>query len=879
MLQSHEIRQKFIDYFVANGHTLVKSSSLVPIDDPTLLFTNAGMNQFKDVFLGIDKRDYTRAVTAQKVVRAGGKHNDLDTVGRTARHHTFFEMLGNFSFGDYFKRDAIAFAWNMVTKELGISPEHLWITVYQDDDEALNLWTEVAGVAPERILRLGEKDNFWSMGDTGPCGPCSEIHYDRGEHLKCSDDCGLGRCDCDRWLEIWNLVFMQYDRDANGTMHPLPRPSIDTGMGLERIASILQKAPSNYETDLFRPILAEIEKLTGLTYDKGSAGFPFRVIADHIRACTFLIADGILPSNEGRGYVLRRILRRAVRFGKKLGLNDPFFAGLVPVVVRLMGGHYTELVEKQDFVMQVISNEEERFFVTLTDGLRRVEEIIERIKGAGESWIDGQDAFMLYDTYGFPIDLTEDVAEEHGLKVDKDGFERMMAEQKARGRKSFRTEGAFELEKAVAYALDGQAPTVFTGYGAVSGSGRIAAILADGVPVDALENDPALLVLDETPFYAESGGQTADTGTIRTETGEFTVTGVQKVAGWIIHRGTVQGKISKGQLAEAALSAEKRAATAANHTATHLLHQGLRMVLGEHAQQKGSLVEAERLRFDFSHFAPVTAEELRRIEDIVNQRIWAVSPVTTTETDVDAAKRMGATALFGEKYGDKVRVVEVPDFSMELCGGTHVGNTGQIGLFKIISESSVGAGLRRIEAVTGLVALEMLRRAEDTLAQTAAVLKTNPAEVQERAETLLRQARETERELETLKAQLEKEKATDVLDQVRDIAGVKTLVAEIQASDMNSLRQNAELLRDKLGEAVVVLGARFEDRGGFVAFVTKSLLGKGLHAGDIVGQAAKVAGGGGGGRSDMAQAGVKDGSKLPEALAKASEVLEKTLAG
>lgn len=877
MLSSNEIRKRFIEYFVGQGHTLVKSSSLVPIDDPTLLFTNAGMNQFKDVFLGIDKREYTRAVTAQKVMRAGGKHNDLDTVGRTARHHTFFEMLGNFSFGDYFKEDAIKFAWQFITGELALSPENLWITVFRDDDEAALLWEEVAGVKPERILRLGEKDNFWSMGDTGPCGPCSEIHFDRGADYACSPECAVGVCDCDRWLEIWNLVFMQYDRDSSGTMTPLPRPSIDTGMGLERIASILQRADSNYETDLFVPIIQEIDKMAGVRYSAGPDGFPLRVIADHIRACSFLIADGVLPSNEGRGYVLRRILRRAVRFGKKLGLNDPFFYRLVPCVVNLMGGHYVELAEKESFIVQVIKNEEERFFVTLSEGLRKVEEIVERVKEMNESAIPGGDAFMLYDTYGFPIDLTEDVAEENGLLVDKAGFEAMMEEQKARGRKSFKSDDAFAMEKTVAGILEGQSPTVFTGYTDHSAACRITAIVVDGREAQTAGDGEVMIVLDKTPFYAESGGQVADSGEIRGANGVCRVTGVQKVAGWILHRGVVTGSLTAGEKAQAAINDEQRASVAANHTATHLLHQALRQVLGEHAHQKGSLVEAARLRFDFSHFAAVSPEELEQIESIVNQKIWELLPVQTLETGIDEAKSMGAMALFGEKYGDKVRVVHVTDFSKELCGGTHVDNTGRIGLFKITGETSVGAGLRRIEAVTGKTAIDLMKQAEKQLLRTAGLLKTAPGEVYEKTEQLSRALRERERELDQLKNKLEKEKAENVADAVLEISGVKVLIAEVEASDMNSLRQNAEMLKDKLGDAVVVLGARLDDKLGFAVFVAKPLLGRGLHAGQIIGQVAKAAGGGGGGRPDMAQAGGKDVEKLPEALATARAVLEKTL--
>lgn len=878
MLKSHEIRQMFIDYFTSRGHTAVSSSSLVPVDDPTLLFTNAGMNQFKDVFLGIEPRDYRRAVTSQRCMRAGGKHNDLDTVGRTPRHHTFFEMLGNFSFGDYFKREAISLAWGFLTDTAGLSPERLWVTVYLDDDEAFELWQEVAGVRPERIVRLGEKDNFWSMGDTGPCGPCSEIIYDRGPEYRCSDpDCALGHCDCDRWLEIWNLVFMQFDRDQTGKMTPLPRPSIDTGMGLERLTSILQGVDSNYETDLFIPIIKEIESLTGQRYDKGPKGFPFRVIADHIRACSFLVIDGILPGNEGRGYVLRRILRRAVRFGKLLGLNEPFFYRLVPVVIGVLGGAYPEIKEKQQFVEQVIRMEEERFFTTLSDGLRKVEDIVTRLREQGSQVIPGKDAFMLYDTFGFPIDLTEDVAEEYGLNVDKDGFEAMMEAQKERGRKSFKNEEAFALEKSIASLLEGENSTDFVGYQCLDWESEVLAIIQNGEGVTSVTGGDAVVVLLETPFYAESGGQVADKGIIKGAEGELVVTDVQKVAGWILHYGTVNGTLRQGQEVLAQVDAGRRKATAANHTATHLLHQALRETVGDHAQQKGSMVEPERLRFDFSHFAPLTPEEMHTIETIVNRKVWSLLPVTAQQTSLTQAKEMGATALFGEKYGDQVRMVDVEGFSRELCGGTHVKNTGEIGLFKIISEASIGAGLRRIEAITAGEAWESFRKSDEELRKAAAVMKVIPTEVSERAESLVRQLREKEKELESLRSLIEKEKATDVLDQAVEVKDIKVLTAEIQASDMNSLRQNAELLRDKLGSSVVVLGSRIDDKVGFAAFVSKDLTKRGMHAGQIIGQVAKITGGGGGGRPDMAQAGGKDPEKIGEALQVARDIIEKSL--
>lgn len=879
MLASNEIRRIFLEYFAGKGHTVVKSSSLVPFDDPTLLFTNAGMNQFKDVFLGIEKRPYSRATTAQKCVRAGGKHNDLETVGRTARHHTFFEMLGNFSFGDYFKKEAIEFAWDFLTRVLGLAKERLWVTIYLDDDEAFQLWREVAGISPDRIVRLGEKDNFWSMGDTGPCGPCSEIIYDRGEEHRCqSPVCALGACDCDRWLEIWNLVFMQFNRDEKGHMTPLPRPSIDTGMGLERLASILQNVNSNFETDLFVPIIKEVERLAGKSYDPGPQGFPFRVIADHIRACAFLIADGVVPANEGRGYVLRRILRRAVRFGKFLGIDEPFFYQLVDVVAGIMGDAYPELLERRDFVVQVIRREEERFFATLADGLRKVEEIIEKAKEQENQVIPGAEAFMLYDTYGFPLDLTEDVAEEHGLVVDREGFWAMMEQQRERGRQSFKGEGAFALEQSLARLLKGIEETIFTGYQTLEWESQVLACIVGEERVLTASDQEAVLVLDATPFYAESGGQVADTGLLLGSKGTMQVQEVKKVGGWFLHYGTIKGWMQEGDEVKAVVDSQRRYKTAANHTATHLLHQALREVLGEHAQQRGSLVEPERLRFDFSHFQALTEEELARIEEIVNEKIRSVLPVKAVVTTLQEAKQQGALALFGEKYQDSVRMVEIQNFSKELCGGTHVDNTGRIGMMVIVEEGSIGAGLRRIEALTGDAAMKYLKEQDRLVRRLAGLLKATPSELVEKTEALLRQIKETEKQLENLITRTQKEKAMRLLDSAVKLNGCSVLVAEVEAPDMNSLRNNAEMLRDKLGSSVVVLGSRLDDKVGFAAFVSKDLVARGVHAGKIVGEIAKLAGGGGGGRPDMAQAGGKNPEKLPDSLRLAREIIEKALA-
>ncbi|HNX27869.1 MAG TPA: alanine--tRNA ligase [Syntrophomonadaceae bacterium] len=877
MWTSSKIRNTFTEYFREKGHTVVASSSLVPINDPTLLFTNAGMNQFKDVFLGLDKRSYTRATTAQKCVRAGGKHNDLDTVGRTPRHHTFFEMLGNFSFGDYFKEQAVTYAWELLTEVIGLPKDRLWITIYKDDEEAFNLWLEIAELSTERIIRLGEKDNFWSMGDTGPCGPCSEIMYDRGIEFACSDNCAVGVCDCDRWLEIWNLVFMQYNRDEQGVMSLLPRPSIDTGMGLERLASVLQNKSSNYDTDLFVPIIKQVEKLTGKNYDPGEKGFPFRVITDHSRACLFLITDGVLPSNDGRGYVLRRILRRAVRFGKLLGIEEPFLYKNVDVIVDIMKDAYPEVAEKQEFVKKVIRLEEERFFVTLSEGIKKLEEIIRVNQEKGASLIKGEEAFMLYDTYGFPLDLTEDMAAENGLKVDTAGFNTMMGEQRRRARQANKTGSAFAGERILHEILTGTAESKFVGYENYNADGKVLALLKDNLLTANAADEDVMIITDYTPFYAESGGQVADSGIIRGSKGHLTVLDVQKVGNWIIHYGHLEGQITQGETVCLENDPEKRLDTARNHTATHLLHKALREVLGEHAQQKGSLVEASRLRFDFAQLSSLTDEQLEEIENRVNRAIWSLYDLNTTLTNVQNARQMGAMALFGEKYGEEVRVVKIGDYSMELCGGTHVQNTGQIGLFKILSEASIGSGLRRIEAVTGSYAYNYLRSAEINLKKAAQQLRTAPAEVNERIESLNKILKDKEKEIDHLKAKMSQAGNDDILSKAVLINEARLLFAQVEQEDANLLRQNAEMLRDKLGSAVVMLGAVIEEKAVLVCFVSKDLLEKGLHAGKLIGLAAKIAGGGGGGRPDMAQAGGKDTAKLMEALTAAQQSAEKTL--
>jgi len=881
-LQGHDVRQRFLQYFASKGHAIVGSSSLVPYNDPTLLFTNAGMVQFKDVFLGLDKRPYTRAVTAQKCVRAGGKHNDLESVGKTARHHTFFEMLGNFSFGDYFKREAIGYAWEFFTSELGLPGDRLWATIYLDDDDAFRLWQELTGIPAERIVRLGEKDNFWAMGDTGPCGPCSEIIIDRGEEFRCqAPECGIGKCDCDRWLELWNLVFMQYNRDAGGNLTPLPKPSIDTGMGLERITSVLQGKSSNFDTDLLRPIIDFMEGLSGRPYYPDERGFPFRVIADHARACTFLIADHVLPGNEGRGYVLRRILRRAVRFGKVLGIDRPFLYQVVPVVVSIMGQAYPEVAEQQDYVMRVIRTEEERFHETLNAGMRMVGELIERLKEEGRGQISGWEAFVLYDTYGFPLDLTEDIAEETGLTVDREGFQEAMEQQRRRAREARQQAGAWEgLAAAVATHTRDLEPTGFVGYESKESRAEVLGLFVEGEPAPmAREGEQVQLLLDVTPFYAESGGQVADTGWIRGETGKARVDDVQRLPdGKVLHLAVVEeGSLRQGEKVEAAIDAGRRERIARHHTATHLLHRSLRVILGEHVSQAGSLVEPERLRFDFSHFAALTREEIRAVEEMVNRKIMEDLPVKAYLDTLEQARARGVMALFDEKYGDKVRVVQAGEFSSELCGGTHVSSTGQIGLCKIVYEGSIGAGMRRIEAVTGEALLDYLREREGLLAEAAELVKAGPQELPDRVRELVNRLRERDREAERLKERLARSEVEELIQGARQVDGVSVVVGHAPVASMDALRSMADMVKARIGSGVILLGAPADDRVNLVAMVTKDLHGRGLHAGNLIREVAKVVDGGGGGRADMAQAGGKNPRKLDEALAMVPEVVRAQL--
>jgi len=867
LCRTSAIRQAFLDYFAKNGHQVVPSSPLVPANDPTLLFTNAGMVQFKDVFLGKDKRGYTRATSSQRCVRAGGKHNDLENVGYTARHHTFFEMLGNFSFGDYFKAEAIAYAWEFLTDVIKLPPERLWVTVYEEDDEAEAIWLNDIGVAPERFSRIGAKDNFWSMGDTGPCGPCSEIFYDHGPDVPGGPP-GTPEEDGDRYIEIWNLVFMQYDLDAGGGLTPLPSPSVDTGMGLERLAAILQGVHSNYEIDLFQHLIKAVAALTG-TQDLEDKSL--RVIADHIRACAFLIVDGVIPSNEGRGYVLRRIVRRAIRHGHQLGMRDSFFYKLVAPLSEEMGDAYPELVKVQAQVEQVLEQEEVRFAETLDNGMRILETAIAGLQGKE---IPGETVFKLYDTYGFPIDLTADIARERNLTIDMPGFEREMESQRQRARAA----SHFSAVDAGGLTIDGS--TEFTGYEREEDRGRVTGLFQDGAPVEVLNaGDQGVVVLDHTPFYAESGGQVGDRGVLRKQGGVFRVLDTQKQGdGAFVHIGQLtQGSIRSGDELEALVDHERRAATRLNHSATHLMHAALREVLGDHVQQKGSLVDPERLRFDFSHFQPLTADELQRIENRVNQQIRANAAVETRVMPIDQAMEAGAMALFGEKYGDEVRVLSIGDFSVELCGGTHARRAGDIGLFKIITEAGVASGVRRIEAVTGDAALAYVSETEKNLGDVAGLVKAGRDDATAKVGQLLERNRKLEKELEALKAKLASSQGSDLASQAEDIDGIQVLAAQLEGADAKGLRETVDQLKNKLGAAAVILAAVNGEKVALVAGVTKAETAR-VKAGELVNHVATQIGGRGGGRPDMAQAGGSQPDKLPAALASVADWVRQQLA-
>ena len=868
MMSSHEIREKFLSYFESKGHKRVDSSSLVPNNDPTLLFTNAGMNQFKDVFLGLKSLPYSRAVTSQKCVRAGGKHNDLESVGKTARHHTFFEMLGNFSFGDYFKKEAIEYAWEFLTYILGLPKEKLWVSIYEEDDEAFELWKQVAKISSERIIRLGEKDNFWSMGDTGPCGPCSEIYIDRGEEHSCdAEECALGKCDCDRWRELWNLVFMQYNRDEKGVLTPLPKPSIDTGMGLERIATILQNVYSNYDTDLLRPLISYVEKITGKEYKDNNEGLPFRVIADHSRAITFLISDGVIPGNEGRNYVLRRILRRAARYGKKLDLNEPFLYKVVPQVVSLMRDVYPELEKNIDYIQRVVKSEEDRFLETLNDGLRILSNEIKKLKAKNMQEIPGDLAFLLYDTYGFPIDLTCDIAEEEGMVVDTQNFNLLMNQQrekaKAARKESYQVDELFDVLSSLPTA-------VFVGYDTLETDTKIQYILSGNQPVESCNNsfENVILVLDKTPFYAESGGQIGDTGIIKGNNFVFKVSETHKTPDEkYYHIGNItQGTAKLHDNVIAKVDEEKRLSIARNHSATHLLHKALKEVLGEHINQAGSLVDGDRLRFDFTHFTALTPEDIQEVENKVNKAILKNLHASIYWTRLQEAQDKGILALFGEKYGENVRVVEFGDYSKELCGGTHVQSTSEIGLFKIVSESSIGAGLRRIEAVTGQNLLDYLNDTLKYSSETAKLLKIDPHKLSVKVNELLDKIREQEREIDSLKQHAINYEISKMLDKMQCINGINILSVKTENKDIDDLRKMSDVIRQKVKSGIVVIGSIYQNKILFIATVTNDLIKQGYHAGKIVKSIAQVTGGGGGGRPDFAQAGGKDLAKLNEAL-------------
>ncbi len=854
MNSSAELRTAFLEFFKARDHEVVASSSLVPVNDPTLLFVNAGMVQFKDVFLGNEPRGYVRAASSQRCVRAGGKHNDLENVGYTARHHTFFEMLGNFSFGDYFKREAIDYAWEFLTGELKIPPERLWVTVFDEDDEAADIWLKEIKVDPARFSRIGAKDNFWSMGETGPCGPCTEIFYDHGPEIPGGPP-GSPDEDADRYVEIWNLVFMQYDRDAEGTLHPLPRPSVDTGMGLERLAAVMQGVHSNYEIDLFRNLVRNAAAITG-TRDLGNNSL--NVIADHIRSCAFLVVDGVLPSNEGRGYVLRRIIRRAVRHGYRLGAEQPFFYRLVEPLVADMGTAYPELKDNQAQVERILRLEEERFAETLEQGMRILEDNLATMTG---TLIPGETVFKLYDTYGFPVDLTADIARERGLTLDMEGFERAMQAQRERARV------ASHFEADYSAGLDIEGSTEFSGYERLTDESAIIALYRDGESVERLEaGEAGIVVLEGTPFYAESGGQVGDRGWLETATARFAVSDTQKQGDVFAHIGTLEhGSLQPGERVEARVDAARRQATVLNHSGTHLLHAALRTVLGDHVQQKGSLVGPDRLRFDFTHYEPVTPAQLEQIETLVNQQVRANAVAETRVMSVDDALAAGAMALFGEKYGDQVRVLSIGEFSVELCGGTHVRHAGDIGLLKITSEGGIAAGVRRIEAVTGERALQWVSSNENRLQRIAELVKGGREDADEKVAQVLEKNRRLEKELQQLKSKLASSQGSDLAAEAVEINGIKVLAARLDGADSKALRETLDQLKNKLGSAAVVLGTVDGDKVSIIAGVTKDQTDR-IKAGELVNAVASQVGGKGGGRPDMAQAGGNQPEHLDAAL-------------
>ena len=867
-MKSSEIRQKFLDYFASKGHTIVASSSLVPHEDPTLLFTNAGMNQFKDVFLGFDKRPYTRATSSQKCVRAGGKHNDLENVGYTARHHTFFEMLGNFSFGDYFKRDAINYAWELLTVVFKLPKDKLYVTVYAEDDEAYDIWTKEVGLTADRVIRIGDNkgaryasDNFWMMGDTGPCGPCTEIFYDHGAHIPGGLP-GTPEEDGDRFIEIWNNVFMQFNRDEAGVMHLLPKPSVDTGMGLERISAVLQHVHANYEIDLFQALIKAAARETQCA-DMDSPSL--KVLADHIRACSFLIADGVIPGNEGRGYVLRRIIRRAIRHGYKLGARAAFFHKIVPDLVEQMGIAYPELVSGQVRVMEILKQEEERFFATIANGMAILEADLAEMDKAGIAVFNGDTAFKLHDTYGFPLDLTADICRERGVKVDEVAFNAAMANQKQMARSA----GKFKMAANLEYA---GAATTFHGYDTLEHKGNILALYKDGVAVNALhEGDMGVVVLDDTPFYAESGGQVGDSGELRSTQGIFAVEDTQKIQAAVFgHHGVVKtGTLTLGNSVNAKVDVAARTRTVRNHSATHLMHKALREILGSHVQQKGSQVDADKTRFDFVHTQPMTDAEIRKVEDIVNAEILANAECLSRVMAIDDAQKTGAMMLFGEKYGEVVRVLNIGS-SIELCGGTHAKRTGDIGLFKVVSETGVAAGVRRVEAVTGEAALALINRQADQLQQVAEAVKAKPQEIVSRVGQVLDNVKTLEKELAALKSKLASAQGDELVSQAQDINGVKVLAVKMDGADVPMLRETLDKLKDKLHSAAIVLASVTDGKVNLIAGVTADMTAK-VKAGDLVNFVALQVGGKGGGRPEMAQAGGTQPEHLDKALSSVTD--------
>ena len=867
-MTGNELREKYLQFFASKDHLVLPSYSLIPENDPTLLMVGAGMAPFKPFFTGKMKPPHPRITTSQKCVRTG----DIENVGKTARHHTFFEMLGNFSFGDYFKREAIAWAWEFITKHLEIPEEQLWVTIYPDDEEAFDIWTKEVGVNPKRVVKL--EDNFWEIGP-GPCGPCSEIYVDLGPERGCSDNCVLG-CDCDRYLEIWNLVFTQFDRDEAGNYNPLAKKNIDTGAGLERIASVLQNKKSNFETDLIFPIIEYASKVSGVKYETSTKNdISLKVIADHARSMTIMILDGILPSNEGRGYVLRRIIRRAIRHGRLLGIETSFLAGAVDAVITIFGNVYPELVEKQDYIRKVISLEEERFHTTLAQGIELLSKLIADLKVTGKDVLDGKSAFKLYDTFGFPWELTAEILEENKFSLDKDAFDAAMNEQRERARAARQENQRVSVPDLTGINVD----SLKQDYNVTTA--KVVLLWKDGKAVEQVHDGEEVgIILDTTAFYAEGGGQAGDTGMIETEVGKVEIENAKKLAnGTIYHIGmVVEGLIKVGDNVKILIDAEVKQATARNHTATHLLHAALKNIVGEHVNQAGSSVNSERLRFDFSHFEPLTTEQIEKIEQQVNEAILKAITVDISEKTQNEAKEMGAMALFGEKYGDIVRVVNIKDFSVELCGGTHVNNVAEIGLFKIVSEAGVASGVRRIEAITGKLAYDKVNIVEKTLNKTASLLKSRNNEVVEKIEALLTQVKTLEQQLAVSNSKMAQETASELLATAIDVNGVTIVNAEVEIEDMDGLRNLADLLRDKLTVGVIVLGAKIaDDKVNFVVMATKDAVAKGIHAGNIIKETAKVAGGGGGGRPDMAQAGGKNPKKITEALTMATEVITKQI--